>query len=113
MIMSPDSELERNMAELLPGKLPSPDMSDEVFKQEMSSYVETMKAKDNVHKIMKELKKVAPAMCATLVVEEGDICVGQGLHCLTNFKPQLQLWVSRTWKVSRTHCNSQDGNRFH
>ena len=89
-LMNPDSELERSMAELLPGKPPSPDMSDEVFKQEMSSYVETMKAKDNVRKIMKELKKAAPAIYAALV-EERDIYMGQGLHSLNQFQTTVAV----------------------
>lgn len=84
-LMNPDSELEKSMAELLPGKPPSPDMSDEVFKQEMSSYVETMKAKDNVRKIMKELKKAAPAIY-TALVEERDIYMGRGLDSLNQFQ---------------------------
>lgn len=71
-LMNPDSELEKSMSELLPGKPPSPDMMDDAeFRQEMSSYVETMKAKDNVRKIMKELKKAAPAIYTALVEERG------------------------------------------
>lgn len=89
-LMNPDSELEQSMAELLPGKPPSPDMGDEEFRQEMSSYVETMKAKDNVRKIMKELKKAAPAIYAALV-EERDIYMGQGLDSLNQFQTTVAV----------------------
>lgn len=84
-LMNPDSELERSMSELLPGKLPSPaDMNDADFKQEMSSYVETMKAKDNVRKIMREFKKAAPAIY-TALVEERDNYMGRGLDSINQF----------------------------
>lgn len=83
-LMNPDSELEKSMSELLPGKPPSPDMGDDEFRQEMSTYVETMKAKDNVRKIMKELKKSAPAIYKALV-EERDIYMAQGLDSLNQF----------------------------
>ena len=82
-LMNPDSELEKSMKELLPGQ-PSPNMSDAEFRQEMSTYVETMKAKDNVRKIMAELKKAAPAIYAALV-EERDIYMGKGLDSLNQF----------------------------
>jgi len=89
-LMNPDSELEKSMAELLPGKPPSPDMGDDEFKQEMSSYVETMKAKENVRKIMKELKKAAPAIY-TALVEERDIYMGRGIDSLNQFQSTVAV----------------------
>ena len=89
-LMNPDSELERSMTELLPGKPPSPDMGDAEFRQEMSTYVETMKAKDNVRKIMKELKKAAPAIY-TALVEERDNYMGRGLDSINQFSTTVAV----------------------
>jgi pheromone shutdown protein TraB len=83
-LMSPDSELEKSMSELLPGPPPSQDMSDADFKQEMSIYVETMKAKENVRKIMGQLKKSAPLIYQALV-EERDVYMATGLNSLNQF----------------------------
>jgi pheromone shutdown protein TraB len=83
-LMSPDSELEKSMSELMPGPPPSQDMSDADFRQEMSIYVETMKAKENVRKIMGQLKKAAPLIYRALV-EERDIYMANGLNSLDQF----------------------------
>jgi pheromone shutdown protein TraB len=83
-LMSPNSELEKSMSELLPGPPPSQDMSDADFKQEMSIYVETMKAKENVRKIMGQLKKSAPLIYQALV-EERDVYMATGLNSLNQF----------------------------
>lgn len=83
-LMSPDSELERSMRELMPGPPPSQVMSDADFRQEMSMYVETMKAKENVRKIMGQLKKAAPLIYQALV-EERDIYMANGLNSLNQF----------------------------
>lgn len=83
-LMSPDSELETSMRELMPGPPPSQDMSDADFRQEMSIYVETMKAKENVRKIMGQLKKAAPLIYQALV-EERDVYMANALNSLNQF----------------------------
>ena len=83
-LMNPDSELEKSMNELLQGPPPSADMSNPNFKEEMTKYVETVKAKENVQKIMGQLKKAAPAIYQVLV-EERDVYMANGLNSLNQF----------------------------
>ena len=82
-LLSPDSELEASMKALLPKDLPT-DSSDDNFKNEMSAYVETMKAKENVNVIMGQLKRVAPEIFQALVAER-DAYMANGLDKLNAF----------------------------
>ena len=88
-LMNPDSELEQSLKELVPSEMASGnqngadigDLSDEEFRKEFSSFVETMKAKENVRKIMNQLERVAPALYEALVSER-DAYMAAGLNGL-------------------------------
>jgi hypothetical protein len=101
-LLSPDSDIERSMEGLLPegmkkslesangGRGGNP-IGDEsmtsgvgalVSKQDLNSFVETMKAKDNIKKIMSALRTTAPEIYDAMVAER-DVYMGQGLDELT------------------------------
>jgi uncharacterized protein YbaP (TraB family) len=82
-LLSPDSELEASMKALMPNDLPM-DSKDDNFKTEMTAYVETMKAKENVNVIMGQLKRVAPEIYQALVAER-DAYMANGLDKLNMF----------------------------
>ena len=95
-LLSADSEVERSMEELLPegmknqlakqsssnSKSGSGDDSGmsgvSVSKEEFSVFVETMKTKDNVKKIMSALRSTAPEIYEAMVAER-DRYMGRGL----------------------------------
>jgi hypothetical protein len=89
VLLSPDSELEQSLQELVPSNLQSSvssgknDLSDQEFRREFSSFVETMKAKENVRKIMAQLQRVAPYLYEALVSER-DAYMAAGLNGLSN-----------------------------
>jgi hypothetical protein len=89
-LMSPDSELERSMQELLPSGSPDSLMSDAQFKDEMTRYVEVMKAKENVQKIMGQLKQAAPKLYEALVAER-DVYMASGLDQLNQFPSMVAV----------------------
>ena len=86
-LMNPDSELEQSLKELVPSKVSInskddfSDLSNEEFREEFSSFVETMKAKENVRKVMDQLEKIAPALYQALVSER-DAYMAAGLNGL-------------------------------
>ena len=80
-LIDPDSDLERSMKELLPG---GGNGSPEDFKNELSSYVETIKTRDNVKRIMAQLKEVAPALVQVMLTER-DAYMSAGLDTLNDF----------------------------
>ena len=86
-LMNPDSELEQSLKELVPSKVSISskddfsDLSNEEFREEFSSFVETMKAKENVRKVMNQLEKIAPALYQALVSER-DAYMAAGLNGL-------------------------------
>jgi hypothetical protein len=103
-LLSPDSDIERSMEGLLlegmkksleqqsanGGRGGNP-LGDEsmtsgvgalVSKQDLNSFVETMKAKENIKKIMSALRTTAPEIYDAMVAER-DIYMGQGLDELT------------------------------
>jgi uncharacterized protein YbaP (TraB family) len=82
-LLNPDSELEASMKALMPNDLPI-DSKDDNFKNEMTAYVETMKAKENVNVIMGQLKRVAPEIYQALVAER-DAYMANGLDKLNVF----------------------------
>ena len=97
-LTNPDSDLERSMAELFgssqPPQLPSSSSSSsskdspqstEEMKQELTNFVETMKSRDNVRKIMAELKQVAPALVQVMLTER-DAYMATGLDTLQNYE---------------------------
>ena len=93
--MSPDSELERTLEEMVPvnaamgdrlaGANGSDQLSDAEFKEELTSFVETMKTKENVKKIMGQLQRVAPLLYEALVSER-DVYMATGLNGLNELE---------------------------
>ena len=93
--MSPDSELERTLEEMVPvnaamgdrlaGANGSDQLSDAEFKEELTSFVETMKTKENVKKIMGQLQRVAPFLYEALVSER-DVYMATGLNGLNELE---------------------------
>ena len=77
------------MAELVPSKMAqggtTGDLSSDEVRQEFSDFVETMKAKENVKKIMGQLQKSAPALYQALVSER-DAYMAAGLNGLNDFE---------------------------
>jgi pheromone shutdown protein TraB len=91
-LLNPDSELEQSLQALVPsskaGKMvpigtQTGDVvdDDERFRQEFSSFVETMKTKENVRMIMGQLKRLAPFLYEALVSER-DAYMAAGLNGL-------------------------------
>jgi len=93
--LSPDSELERTMQEMMPvntavqerlaGADNSQELSNEEFKAELTGFVEAMKTKENVKKIMGQLQRVAPALYEALVSER-DAYMAAGLNGLNELE---------------------------
>ena len=77
------------MKELVPSQMvqsgTTGDLSSEEFREEFSNFVEVMKAKDNVKKIMGQLQKAAPALYQALVSER-DAYMAAGLNGLNEFE---------------------------
>jgi len=100
-LLSSDSELEQtlglsspmndNVAAKLSGSSSSTsdgtgkELTDEEFRKELSSFVETMKTKDNVRKIMGQLQRVAPFLYEALVSER-DVYMATGLNGLNELE---------------------------
>jgi hypothetical protein len=88
-LLSPNSALEKSMAELLP---PPPSSSvvkasatdTASFKQELTDYVERLKSRDSVRKLMAELNEVAPALIQVMLTER-DAYMAAGLDTLSQF----------------------------
>lgn len=100
-LLNPDSELEKSLHELVPksmqaqleagnaggvgGISPMGDFSNAEFREEFSSFVEIMKSKDNVQKIMGQLQRVAPFLYDALVGER-DAYMAAGLNGLNELE---------------------------
>lgn len=93
-LLSPDSELEQTLQSMVPvdAKVASRiagsqegELSDAEFKQELSSFVETMKTKENVKLIMGQLQRVAPFLYEALVSER-DVYMATGLNGLNELE---------------------------
>jgi hypothetical protein len=101
-LLSPDSELERTLegmtlpmnskvqAKLSGGSSSSDggdekELSDAQFREELTSFVETMKTKDNVRTIMGQLQRVAPFLYEALVSER-DVYMATGLNGLNDIE---------------------------
>jgi len=86
-MMNPDSDFERSMKELMPGAestaaLPSDDPTK--FKEEMSTFVENLKSRDKVRRIIGELEQVAPALVHVMLTER-NAYMAAGLDTLNQF----------------------------
>jgi len=95
--LSSDSELERTLegmalpmnsevgAKLSGSSDVGKDLTDEQFREELTSFVETMKTKDNVRTVMGQLKRVAPFLYEALVSER-DTYMATGLNGLNELE---------------------------
>lgn len=83
-LLSSDSEVEKSMEGLLPEQMkanmkePSDSVTMGVDDATFNSFVETMKAKENVKKIMGALKETAPEIYNAMVAER-DVYMARGL----------------------------------
>lgn len=87
-LLKPDSELEESLKELVPNNLAvntDGDLNDAQYRQEFSDFVETVKQKDKVRKIMTQLKRVAPEIHTALLVER-DAYMAAGLNGLDDLE---------------------------
>jgi TraB/PrgY/gumN family len=88
-LLNPDSELEKSLQALVPSKMVTKNTlpgansvdDDEQFREDFSSFVETMKSKENVRMIMSQLKRLAPFLYEALVSER-DAYMAAGLNGL-------------------------------
>jgi len=95
--LSSDSELERTLegmalpmnsevgAKLNGSSDVGKELTDEQFREELTSFVETMKTKDNVRTVMGQLKRVAPFLYEALVSER-DTYMATGLNGLNELE---------------------------
>jgi pheromone shutdown protein TraB len=114
-LLDPDSELERGMRELMGDSDPSLASSPDAFKSELSTYVENMKTRDSVRKIMAQLQKVAPALVQVMLTER-DAYMAAGLDTLNQFEVITAVMgiahmdgvernlQSQGWKQMRPSC---------
>jgi hypothetical protein len=114
-LLDPDSELERGMRELMGDSDPSLASSPDAFKSELSTYVENMKTRDSVRKIMTQLQKVAPALVQVMLTER-DAYMAAGLDTLNQFEVITAVMgiahmdgvernlQSQGWKQMRPSC---------
>lgn len=95
-LLDPDAELEKTLNELVPGGggggrpgllPPERGQYDDPaqFKQELGSYVEVLKSRDTVRKLMGQLRQVAPAL-VQVMLEERDVYMARGLDTLNQFE---------------------------
>jgi pheromone shutdown protein TraB len=90
-LLNPDSELEQSLKELVPpatassGTSEVPSNTDAQLREEFSSFVEVIKTKENVRKIMFQLQKAAPALYEALVSER-DAYMAAGLNGLNELE---------------------------
>ena len=83
-LLSADSEMEKSMEQLLPKNVVD-SSSSELTKDQFASYVETMKAKENVKLLMTNLKQSAPEIYRALVAERDEF-MADGLDKLNQFQ---------------------------
>jgi pheromone shutdown protein TraB len=87
-LFNPGSELEQSMKELVPSSMAANgggDFSDPQFRDEFSSFIEVMKSRENVRKIMGQLQQTAPALYQALVGER-DAYMAAGLNGLNSYE---------------------------
>ena len=85
-LMNPDSALEQSMREMVPtsSTASSSSPAGSISNAELSAYVETIKTKDNVKKIMSLMKNEVPALYQVMVTER-DAYMAAGLNTLNEF----------------------------
>eukprot|EP00559_Dactyliosolen_fragilissimus_P007240 CAMPEP_0184863222 /NCGR_PEP_ID=MMETSP0580-20130426/9816_1 /TAXON_ID=1118495 /ORGANISM="Dactyliosolen fragilissimus" /LENGTH=396 /DNA_ID=CAMNT_0027361417 /DNA_START=147 /DNA_END=1340 /DNA_ORIENTATION=- len=84
-LLSADSQIEESMR----GLVPDPKEGD-MTKEELSYFVETVKAKENVKLIMSNLKAVAPELYNAMVAER-DLYMASGINRLDQFKSMVAV----------------------
>ncbi|CAB9526870.1 TraB family [Seminavis robusta] len=80
-LLNPDNDLEQSMREMMPSSSSS---GSTMAASELTEYVEVIKTKENVQKIMALLKNEAPAMYQVMVSER-DAYMAAGLNTLNEF----------------------------
>ena len=88
-LLAADSELEQNMKGLMPDTNKSissstADAEAGMTKEELSTFIETVKTKENVKLLMANLKSVAPEIYSAMVGER-DAYMANGLNKLDPF----------------------------
>jgi pheromone shutdown protein TraB len=89
-LTNPDSDLERTMAELFgdsnggQSMASVADKSPKEAKEELTAYVEAMKSRASVRKIMAELKTAAPALVQVMLTER-DAYMAAGIDSLNQY----------------------------
>jgi len=84
-LLSDTSELEQSMKNFLPPSLREAPKDLSFSKEQLSEYVETIKAKENVKIIMANLKAIAPELYNALVAERDEF-MSMGLNSLNQFQ---------------------------
>ena len=84
-LLAADSEMEQNMKGLMPDNGKSINESGEMSKEELTYFVETVKAKENVKALMASLNAVAPEVYQAMVGER-DLYMANGLDRLNQFE---------------------------
>jgi uncharacterized protein YbaP (TraB family) len=78
-LLSPDSELERSMNELM-----GPQSSKDNMKESMTQFVEAVKTREKVTEIMRELRKAAPAL-VQVMLDERNAFMAAGIDSLNQY----------------------------
>lgn len=119
-LLANDSDFERNVEGLMPDDLrrslndpaTAGDMTDA---QQLSVFVETLKAKDTVKKMMGEVKKAAPELYTALVAER-DEYMANGIDTLNQYESMVAVMgmahvdgvennlMVRGWRPVSTRC---------
>ena len=117
-LLKPDSELEQSLKELVPNNIAANkdgDLNDAEYRQEFSDFVETVKQKDKVRKIMTQLKRVAPEIHTALLAER-DAYMAAGLNGLDEIETIVavvgiahvdgieQILTMNGWEPARLSC---------
>jgi pheromone shutdown protein TraB len=84
-LFSESSELEQNMKKFLPESIRDIPNDASLSKDQLSEYVETLKAKENVKMIMANLKLIAPELYNAMVSERDEF-MSQGLISLNQYR---------------------------
>jgi hypothetical protein len=125
-LLNPDGELEQSMRELVPSQTASRngggDLNDPQFRDEFSTFVESIKTKENVRKIMGQLQRTAPALYEALVTER-DAYMAAGLNGLNQFDTIVAVMgiahvdgvesnlSANGWKLVNLKCAGSGGQR--
>eukprot|EP00547_Thalassionema_nitzschioides_P017947 CAMPEP_0194246660 /NCGR_PEP_ID=MMETSP0158-20130606/15374_1 /TAXON_ID=33649 /ORGANISM="Thalassionema nitzschioides, Strain L26-B" /LENGTH=396 /DNA_ID=CAMNT_0038982615 /DNA_START=37 /DNA_END=1224 /DNA_ORIENTATION=+ len=83
-LLSADSDLENSMRELMPSGQEIPNDKDAAYKEELTAFIETMKAKETIKLVMGQLQKAAPEVYEAMVAER-DAYMANGINQLNAF----------------------------